>query len=628
MHASLNFLSGSESIEIRYLLSPAPKGAAESIRRAAQRYRLGIWPGRFGLAGQLVAGVGCLVRGLAALAATVPPARPKPPDELFLAMTARADQPLLTCAILVEIRAGRRRTILIARALSQALAQHASPWNRLRLKQVRSKRAAFEFSGWQIPRGDCFAVSADEAAAFCELPGPQARDPNLKRAAAAQVPAAAMVPRGRGLFLGWAEAGQDRLDQRYGLEIDDALKHVLAVGPTGTGKSTFQYWYAISAIESGLGMLLLDPKGDLARAVLDGVPEARAKDVAFLDFADTDRPIGLNPLAVSDPAEADQTAAAVSTMMRELVTGEGMQWGTTMSQAFSYGFRTLAANPQIEPTMLDLERLFSDRQWRAELVANVDDPFVAAYWANQIDRLGERQFELNFGSALRRMAILVNDPRVRNILAQPRPAVRWDRVLARSGIVLVNLDQADNALGIAGSRLLGSIIVTQFWQAVLRRPRPHRAAFICLIDEFQEFLDTGRNMGAFFERARSYRVGMCIATQTLAQPRLRPIRRTVSVNARTQVIFGGLRDEARHFAVATEPYFSARDLDRRDAFQMTVSTLVKNQPAPPFSAHVAALPEPDWDRLEERRQRARTLFGADRAALDERVRERYGPRAQ
>ncbi len=176
-------------------------------------------------------------------------------------MTARADQPLLTCAILVEIRAGRRRTILIARALSQALAQHASPWNRLRLKQVRSKRAAFEFSGWQIPRGDCFAVSAGEAAAFCELPGPQARDPNLKRAAAAQVPAAAMVPRGRGLFLGWAEAGQDRLDQRYGLEIDDALKHVLAVGPTGTGKSTFQYWYAISAIESGLGMLLLDPKG-------------------------------------------------------------------------------------------------------------------------------------------------------------------------------------------------------------------------------------------------------------------------------------------------------------------------------------------------------------------------------
>ena len=299
----------------------------------------------------------------------------------------------------------------------------------------------------------------------------------------------------RGYFLGWPRPGPPDPGRQLGLRTQDALRHVLAVGPTGTGKSTFLYWYALSALRCGLGLLLLDPKGDLAEAVLDAVPEDRANDVAFLDFADTGRPIGLNPLAVTDPAAADQTAAAVSTMMRELVTGEGMQWGTTMSQAFAYGFRTLAANPQIGPTMLDLERLFFDREWRAGLLENVKDPFVAAYWTNQVDRMGERQFELNFGSALRRMALLVNDPRVRNILSQARPAVRWDRALQRSAIVLVNLDQADNALGIAGSRLLGSIIVTQFWQAVLRRPRGERPPFIFLIDEFQEFLDTGRNMG-------------------------------------------------------------------------------------------------------------------------------------
>ena len=32
-----------------------------------------------------------------------------------------------------------------------------------------------------------------------------------------------------------------------------------------------------------------------------------------------------------------------------------------MSQAFAYGFRTLADNPKIQPTMPDLERLFFSR---------------------------------------------------------------------------------------------------------------------------------------------------------------------------------------------------------------------------------------------------------------------------
>ena len=628
LHAALSGLAGAEEIEIRWLFAPASARAQRQFAAACGRLKDGTAPNRHGPMASLVrfvvGGVRVLLEVL--LCRSEPPV-PRQKSELSRIAAKRVLEPLLVGAVLARVRAVNSRHGVIAAALAQALDQYGSSWNRLKLERLPDKRrAASWFDGWRLPNSGRWLLTAPDAAALCELPTARSRDPNLARAPAAQVPPAAMVPVGEGLFLGWP--GPDPADpgRQLGLRIEDALRHVLAVGPTGTGKSTFLYWYAQSAIRNGLGLLLLDPKGDLAEAVLDAVPEDRANDVAFLDFADTARPIGLNPLAVTDPAAADQTAAAVSTMMRELITGEGMQWGTTMSQAFAYGFRTLAANPQIEPTMLDLERLFFDRDWRAELLQNVSDPFVAAYWTNQVDRMGERQFELNFGSALRRMALLVNDPRVRNILAQARPAVRWDRALKRSAIVLVNLDQADNALGIAGSRLLGSIIVTQFWQAVLRRPRGKRPPFIFLIDEFQEFLDTGRNMGAFFERSRSYRVGMCIATQSLAQPRLRPVRRTVMINARTHVVFGGLRDEARHFALSTEPHFSARDLDRREAFQMTVSALVDNQPAPPFSAHVAALPAPCPDRLAARKRRASQLFGADLGQLEMSVRRRYGPR--
>ena len=262
------------------------------------------------------------------------------------------------------------------------------------------------------------------------------------------------------------------------IKPQDALKHVLVVGPTGVGKSTFLYWWACSVIEQGHGLLVLDPKGDLVEALLAAVPPGRTGDTILLDFADTEWPVALNPLDVRDAAEGDRVASAVYTMMKELVKGEDLHWGTSMSQAFAYGFRTLAANPQIKPSMLDLERLFFDRDWRQTLLPQVTDPFLRSYWANQVDRTSARQFELTFGGALRRMAMLVQDPRVRNILVQPRSAVGWDEVLAERKIVLANLDQADTALGAAGSRLLGSILVTQFWQAVLQTPSPYAPALL------------------------------------------------------------------------------------------------------------------------------------------------------
>ena len=410
----------------------------------------------------------------------------------------------------------------------------------------------------------------------------------------------------------------------YGLKPADALKHAFVVGPTGVGKSTFLFWWALSAIRLGRGVLLLDPKGDLARAILAAIPVERERDVVALDFADTDRPVGLNPLDVRDADEGDRVAMAVYSLLRELVRGEDFLWGTSMSQAFAYGFRTLAANPQIRPTMLDLERLFIDREWRQDLVANVKDPFVQSYWRNQVDRISVRQFEMTFGGALRRMAMLVQDPRVRNILVQPRSAVRWDGVLERGDIVLANLDQADSALGAAGSRLLGSILVTQFWQAVLRRPAKVRSPFFAVIDEFQEFLDTGRDMAAFFERSRSYGVGLAVATQNPGHRRLQGILSSVLLNTRTHVVFGGLREQTRHFAMEMAPVFTPAQLDDLPAYHMAIKTLVDNRPARPFEAAVLPIPRGDPTMAARIQRRARRALGQPRSALDALVAARYG----
>ena len=117
-----------------------------------------------------------------------------------------------------------------------------------------------------------------------------------------------------------------------------------------------------------------------------------------------------------------------------------------------------------------------------------------------------------------------------------------------------------------------------------------RPPFFAVFDEFQEFLDTGRDMAAFFERSRSYGVGLTVATQNPSHPRLRPILDSVLMNTRTHVVFGGLRAQVRHFTDEMAPTFTKQQLDGLPAYHMAITTLVDNRPARPFEAAVAPIP--------------------------------------
>jgi type IV secretory pathway VirB4 component len=70
--------------------------------------------------------------------------------------------------------------------------------------------------------------------------------------------------------------------------------HTWVLGPSGVGKSTVLHNIAAQIMDQGLGLVLIEPKGDLAKDVLYSVPNHRANDVIWFDPADTQYPIGLN----------------------------------------------------------------------------------------------------------------------------------------------------------------------------------------------------------------------------------------------------------------------------------------------------------------------------------------------
>src|ERR1700693_4467790 len=91
-------------------------------------------------------------------------------------------------------------------------------------------------------------------------------------------------------------------NKHFGIKDQDRLGHIYAIGKTGTGKSTLLQNMAISDIEQGNGLCIIDPHGDIAESILKFIPEHRIQDVIYFNATDTEFPIGFNPLHAVHPS--------------------------------------------------------------------------------------------------------------------------------------------------------------------------------------------------------------------------------------------------------------------------------------------------------------------------------------
>src|ERR1700692_958316 len=81
------------------------------------------------------------------------------------------------------------------------------------------------------------------------------------------------------------------------LDPEERRRHLYIVGQTGTGKSTLLLNLIAQDLAAGEGLALLDPHGDLARDVLNYIPQARSNARVNIKPCDYERPIGFNPLS-------------------------------------------------------------------------------------------------------------------------------------------------------------------------------------------------------------------------------------------------------------------------------------------------------------------------------------------
>lgn len=477
----------------------------------------------------------------------------------------------------------QRRLITLAHGLASAYGSYTAR-NRLRRRPLTDP--ARVLTARALSRG--FLLSGTELAVIAGLPTDLAV-PGLDRARAKAVPAPIAVPAGgRGVKpLGRAELG----GHAVGLPIGDARQHLHVLGSTGSGKTTAMCHLILDDIHAHRGVVVIDPKGDLAADLLDRLPADLADRLVLID---PDQPGGatLNPLAGDDhDLVVDNVVSIFSKIFQR-------HWGPRIDDVLRVACLTLMR--RTDATLTLIPPLLNDKQFRAAFTVDLDDPEgLRGFWEWYESTPPPLRAQI-IGPVLARLRAFLLRDFVRRTLGTARSSFDMGRVLD-GGILIARLPKGQ--LGEETAKLLGSFVFASVWQAATaraRRPEAARRDAAVYIDEAHNVLNLAGSVGDMLAEARGYRLSLVLAHQNLTQlPR--DTQLALSANARNKLYFTCSPEDAHQLARHTEPELDEHDLSHLDAYTAAARLVIANRETPAFTLHTRPPLDPLGHTAELRR---------------------------
>ncbi len=543
-----------------------------------------------------------------------PFAAPAPADvEVRNALRAKQGTPGWEAVGRIGVKAASpiRARLLVGQVVG-ALRVAEAPGIRWTVHPTRAEHLTTARASWRRP----LRLNVDELATVSAWPvGLTAELPVNMVGSRLVAPSAAMPRHGR--IMG--RASFPGREQPLALSPADSLRHLHVLGPTGVGKSTLLLNLITQDMAAGRAVVVIEPKGDLIADVLERIPPERVGDVVLLSPTDTERPVGLNPLALggrSPELVADQVLGLFHLLY-------AAHWGPRTHDILGASLLTLARLPGMSLAALPL--LLSDAGFRRRVLPRVVDPIGLSPFWSAYEAWSEAERTAAIAPVMNKLRPLLLRPELRAIVGQSQGSFDLRRVFTERKIVLVDLSKG--LLGPETSALLGSLIVSQLWQAILGRsaiaPERRHPVFV-YIDEFQDYLHLPLDLADALAQARGLGVGFTLAHQYLHQLGS-DMRSAVLANAQSRVAFRLPSEDAR--VIAADGVLDSEDFQSLGAFQC-YAQLVANAAVQPWCSAATVLPGQPVSDPAVVRAASRSVYGVDRAEIEADLHELFFGRRQ
>jgi alpha-D-ribose 1-methylphosphonate 5-triphosphate synthase subunit PhnG len=410
----------------------------------------------------------------------------------------------------------------------------------------------------------------------------------------------------------FAETNFRNQRRRFGIKTDDRRRHVYIIGKTGMGKTVLQENLVMSDVMAGHGVCYIDPHGDTAEKILDYIPSNRINDVVYFNPADMDFPVGFNILETVKDSQKHLVASGLMGVFKKI-------WPDVWSARMEYILLNcvLALLDYPGATLLGINRLLVDAEYRTRVIAKIRDPIVKTFWVAEFNSWEPKYQTEAIAPIQNKVGQFLSASIIRNIVSQVKSTIDIRDIMDQGKIFMVNLSKG--RIGEENMRLLGGMIISRLQMAAMERvdiPEADRRDFYVCVDEFQNFAN--ESFASILSEARKYHLNLTVAHQYVEQL-TEEVRAAVIGNVGTILAFRIGGTDAAFLEQEFTPTFTPEDLVNLPKYTIYLKLMVDGVATSPFSATTLPPMATFTGNIQKVIAVSRERYAVPRGAIEEKV---------
>lgn len=345
-------------------------------------------------------------------------------------------------------------------------------------------------------------------------------------------------------------------DINNSLVIDNLCKTRLIEGLPGTGKSEIITNLAISGLHRGLPFILIDPKYDTQKRIIESVPDKFLNKIDFLDLGDMLYPPALNIFRRRKENDATENTLITTNFLSYMRKQFDRNWGYNIERMIQ--MTTDAVLLDDITTISEFYWMLTEEEYRKTIIEiiksklsepNVDNKSrlkqLLKYWDDYQARYAKNPITVNkeIETVMNKIGVFIGNRFINAIVSQ-RDSYDFKKSGDMARSVIINIPEG--LISQDNMSLLSGFVTKAIWADYQSRDDmdiSKRYPVQWLIDEASTVVDD--EIVGIMQKARSRRLGLSLITQTLASLNMRGanIGDIIADNCKTKLIYKiGSRD--------------------------------------------------------------------------------------